>query len=225
MTLKKPLSHFICYLLIFSYRRNSLFIGTYTSKTSNTMKLINDHDDEGVNVSESSVDQSHQSSHSNVSSNHNTTSNQSDECNKETMRTILSRHGTQAVFRLRLVVILVMTLTATAVSVIIYRTTSGDEDNEYSTQYDKAAEKVIESFDSILDRLTSINSIGIAATAFGLDHNETKWPFHTMSSFQQRASTTRLVSDALSISINPIVTEGNRKEWEEHVARSSGKWM
>jgi hypothetical protein len=188
------------------------------------MKIIENVDVN--NASESSVgDNSIQSNSPSFSSNPNTSSGKSEECNKETIRAALSKQGTPAVFRLRLLVILVMTLTATAVSVIIYRTTSEDENHEYNNHYEKSAEKILESFEGIFDKILTVNSVGVAATAYGLDHNDTKWPFHTLSSFQQRAATARLVSGALFISIEPIVSDEDRYQWEEYVARTKGIWM
>jgi hypothetical protein len=202
---------------------SSHFSRTSIKENFQTMKAIDDHDEAGS--SESSVDD--HSIQSNTpsfkSSNHNAATEKSDKF--ETIRNILSRHGTPAVFYLRLLVILIMTLTATAVSVIIYRTTSDDEDHKYNSHYDKAAETVLKSFESIFENVLTITSVGVAATAFGLDHNETRWPFHTMSSFQQRAATARQESGALFISINPIVTDDDRYGWEEYVARNNEKWM
>jgi hypothetical protein len=187
------------------------------------MASIYDNDDSSESgIGDHSMGSNNQSL---ISSNHNTSSGKSDENNKDTIRTNLSKHGTPAVFRLRLLVLLVMTFTATAVSVVIYRTISEDEDHEYMIQYEKSAEKVLEAFEGIFEKIITINSIGVATTAIGLDQKDIKWPFHTISSFQQRAATARLVSGALFVSINPIVTDFDRLKWEEHVANTSGDWM
>lgn len=190
------------------------------------MKDIESHDAEDPSGSSDGSHSVASLSHSYFSSNQHTNADQSDEVdNKEKIRAGLSKHGTAAVFRLRMILLVVMILTAAAVSIIVHRITSYDEQKGFILQYGKAAEKVLESLSGVFHKITSINSVGVAATAFGLDHSDEKWPFHTMTSFQQQASTARLVSGALYISVNPVVTDIKRDAWEEYSARDSDQWM
>jgi hypothetical protein len=69
-------------------------------------------------------------------------------------------------------------------------------------------------------RLGAISSLTVAATAHSIDH-EKDWPFVTLSWFQHRALTVRLLSGATFISINPIVNDADRRAWEDYSWNSS----
>jgi hypothetical protein len=72
--------------------------------------------------------------------------------------------------------------------------------------------------------LAAISSLAVAIIAHGVDHRRS-WPFVTLSSFQQRSSTARKLADALFVTISPIVSELNRKEWEDFVTLEDSYWM
>jgi hypothetical protein len=137
----------------------------------------------------------------------------------------LGQAETNAVFRHRLVVFLVMLLTAITVSVTIYIITSGAEQEEFESQFDGAASKVLETFNNVVEqKVAAISSLAVAIIAHGIDHRRS-WPFVTLSSFQQRSSTARKLADALSVTISPIVSDNNRKEWEDFVTLEDSYWM
>jgi hypothetical protein len=137
----------------------------------------------------------------------------------------LGQAETKAVFRLRLVVFLVMLLAAVAVSVTIYIITSRAEAEEFESQFDGAASKIAETFQDVVhQKVAAISSLAVAIIAHGVDHSR-NWPFVTLSSFQQRSSTARKLADALFVTISPIVSDGNRKEWEDFVALDDSYWM
>ena len=69
-------------------------------------------------------------------------------------------------------------------------------------------------------RLGAISSLTVATTAHSLDHTE-PWPFMTLSWFQHRTLTTRSLSGALLITLNPLVTEDDRAEWEDYSFNSA----
>lgn len=127
----------------------------------------------------------------------------------------LAKRETKAVFRLRLLVFLALMLACLAVSTIVYQITMRSEWNEYETQFEGAAEKVLETFlDVARGRLGIIASLAVTLTSSASDQQQ-EWPFVTMSNFQQRAAAIRDHSGAVYIHINPFVMEGDRKNWEE----------
>lgn len=129
----------------------------------------------------------------------------------------LAKKETLAVFRLRLLVFLVLLLAAAAVSVIVFFITNNSQTEECDSQYDGAALKVTEAFVNIAKvKFAAISSLGVALVSNGQDKTE-NWPFLTISNFQQRATSTRAQSNALSIQINPKVTIDQRDEWEKFV--------
>jgi hypothetical protein len=149
----------------------------------------------------------------------------SDSGTVHTSKERLGQDETNAVFRLRLLVFLVMLLAAIVVSVTIYIITSGAEQDEFEAQFDGAASQVLETFDNVVQqKISAISSLAVAIIAHGVDHNR-DWPFVTLSSFQQRSSTARKLADALFVTISPIVSDKNRKEWEDFVTKEDSYWM
>jgi hypothetical protein len=137
----------------------------------------------------------------------------------------LGQAETNAVFHLRLVVFLVMLLAAIAVSVTIYIITRGAEQDDFESQFDGAASKVLETFNNVVhQKVAAISSLAVAIIAHGIDHSRS-WPFVTLSSFQQRSSTARKLADALFVTICPIVSDDDRKEWEDFVSMDDSYWM
>jgi hypothetical protein len=137
----------------------------------------------------------------------------------------LANRETVIVVRLRLLVFLVLLLASISVSAVVYYTANDAEETEAETQYDSAAERVIEAFIDIVDsKLATVSSLGVAAIAHGVDHTNA-WPFVTLSRFQQRAATAREESGALYVHINPMVSESDRQEWEEFVVGEDSDWM
>lgn len=63
--------------------------------------------------------------------------------------------------------------------------------------------------------LDAISTLTVAATAHGLD-NEQTWPFVTLSAFQHRALTVRSLSGALLLTMNPIVSLEQKEAWENY---------
>lgn len=82
---------------------------------------------------------------------------------EETERVDLADKETAAVFRLRLLVLLVLLVAAVIVTVIVYFITSTAQKDEYKTQYEGAAKKVLDSFLDIMDsKLGAVSSMGVA---------------------------------------------------------------
>ena len=143
----------------------------------------------------------------------------------EAIKEQLSKRETQAVFRLRLLVILVLLGAAAAVSIVVYYITEKAQVSEFHIQYDGVSEKVLQSFSGIIFEMGAISGLAVAASAHSVDY-KSDWPFLTLSNFQQRAGNARTLSQALYVSLNPIVTEENRAKWEEYVlSNSNNYWM
>eukprot|EP00977_Amphora_coffeiformis_P019106 scaffold6899_cov183-Amphora_coffeaeformis.AAC.39 len=64
----------------------------------------------------------------------------------------------------------------------------------------------------------------VAMIAHGVDHNR-DWPFVTLSSFQERATTAKDLSGSLMMSFMPVVTHSNRLQWENYTLNDpDNKW-
>jgi hypothetical protein len=137
----------------------------------------------------------------------------------------LAQKETQDVFLLRVLVVVVLLNAAVAVSVVVFFITKNAEVDEFETQFEALAETVLRAFEDIItQRLGAISSVGVAAIAHGVDRSNIDWPFITLSSFQERSATARSLSGAVFVSLNPVVNDPQRADWEEFVVENSG-WI
>jgi hypothetical protein len=136
----------------------------------------------------------------------------------------IGQEETKVIFKLRLLVFLVLSLAALAVSLSVYYITKNAEDEEFKASFEGNALKVIESFEEIVgQKLGALASLGVAFTSFARSHNQT-WPFVTMNDFQERAASTRSLSESLFFELLPIVTNKDRAAWEKYSLKNMG-WL
>jgi len=173
-------------------------------------------------------DSSSVSSSTNIDNYETGTSTSTQEVNEqpdEKEKVQLSKKETEAVFRLRLLVFLILFLASIAVSLIVYFITAGAMDDQYESGYAAAAEKVVEAFLDIAEsKIGIMASLGVATIAHGIDHPR-KWPYLTLSSYQQRSSAARSQSGALDVVLCPLVNETQRAEWDFFVNESKWDWV
>lgn len=137
----------------------------------------------------------------------------------------LAQKESRHVFVLRVVVMMVLFFAACGVSAVVFFITKKGVEDEFETQYEGTAEKILEAFQGVVkQKLGAISSVGVAIIAHGVDHLRS-WPFVTLSSFQQRSSTARSLSNALFISVSPSVNETNREPWEKYVVSNDSYWI
>jgi len=128
----------------------------------------------------------------------------------------LSKKETLDVLRIRIFVFFVLLLASVAVSLTVYQITKRSVKDEYESQYEAAAKKVLEAFlDIAKSKVAALSSLSLAVIANGMDQSS-HWPFPTLSSFQQRASIARSQSGALDIQISPLVLDAQREQWENY---------
>jgi len=114
---------------------------------------------------------------------------------------------------------------AAAVTAVVFTVTNSSEVDGFETQYNGAAQKIVEAFQGIVEqKFGAISSMGVATIAHGVDHVRT-WPRVTLSSFQQRAGTAKSVSGALFVALSPNVVDEDRIEWEEYVVSEDAYWI
>ncbi|KAL7566017.1 hypothetical protein ACA910_011036 [Epithemia clementina (nom. ined.)] len=126
----------------------------------------------------------------------------------------LVKRETQQVFFLRIVVVSILLCAGAAVSVVVFFITSNAESEEFESSFQSAARKITETFIAIPTiNLGAAGALVVANVAHGVDHFR-KWPFVTLSSFQQRSDATKRLSLALQTCVAPLVTRADRIEWE-----------
>ena len=145
--------------------------------------------------------------------------------NSDSIKKDLAKKGSAHVFRLRVLVILILICAAAGVSVLVYSISNQAEEQDFNTQFSGAAKQLYEEFEAIgRNRISQLGSLAVASIAHGVDHSRS-WPFVTLSSFQQRAYTTKVNSGLLEVSLNPLVSEEDREEWEEYVVSEDAYWI
>jgi uncharacterized alpha-E superfamily protein len=85
-------------------------------------------------------------------------------------------------------------------------------------------QKILESFDHIVEKMAAVSGLSVAATAHSTNQNA-EWPFVTLSDFQERAGNARTLADALYVSFNPLVRKEQLAEWDEYVNGENNQWM
>lgn len=142
----------------------------------------------------------------------------------------LSHEESRKVLRLRIMVIGALILSALFISSIVFKITTSGEVDEFTTQYEGAADKVIDAFGDIMNRMGSVAGLGVSYTSFGehnLDSNgKSPWPFVTLDDFPPKARNALQLSGALMVSMSPIVQGPLFHEWNEYVVQpEKTEWM
>jgi hypothetical protein len=149
----------------------------------------------------------------------------SEDNSSDSIQRQLAAKETNSVFRLRVLVVVILIVAAAGVSMLVFFISKNSEEGEFSTQFEGASLQIVEAFEAIkTERISSLSSLGVAAIAHGIDHSR-NWPFLTLSSFQERASTMRSNSNVLQVSLHNLVTEDDRDEWEEYAVSSASQWI
>ena len=65
------------------------------------------------------------------------------------------------------------------------------------------------------ERMQAAGNLVVAIIAFSVD-SQSSWPFMTLTSFQERAATTKDLSGILYLGLNPVVSRANRLAWENY---------
>jgi hypothetical protein len=192
-------------------------------------QLEEDDNDYGCGGSTNDDDQDNQSSTgTSIGKNDTATRSESSGDNKDKIREALSSKDSKNVFRLRLMVVFIMIVVAISVCVLVYKLTYTSETQYFASQYEGASRILLDAFEAIIKRSSSISAVGIAAKVHRLDRaaENASWPFVTMNYFEHRASFAKEMSGALFIAIEPIVSEDNRAEWEGYVTKPENKrWL
>mmetsp|Transcript_21372 Transcript_21372/g.50809 ORF Transcript_21372/g.50809 Transcript_21372/m.50809 type:complete len:1202 (-) Transcript_21372:132-3737(-) len=136
----------------------------------------------------------------------------------------LGKRLTRNVNSSKMAVLAILFLVTIGVCLAVYFITSNGEEAEFQTTFEGQADKVLTSFQGILEqKIAAIASLGVTFTAFAQANNDT-WPFVTMNDFQQRAASAKGLSDAYFLELLPIVTDDDREKWEEYSVENKG-WL
>lgn len=162
----------------------------------------------------------------------------------------LANKESQRVFKLRLLVLTALILVTVAVTLLLWFTTTRAEEEDFQTNFEGAATKLIESFEEIVaQKLNAIGGFGVSLTSYAMDQKRQQlrektttftttfaddntttttqqeppvWPFVTAPNFQPLAQTARSLSDALFLCVVPIVEPAQKEQWNQYA--QDNKW-
>jgi hypothetical protein len=135
----------------------------------------------------------------------------------EEIGTKLSQLASKRVYQTRFVVLLILSIASVGISLVVYHVCDRAEHNQFDSQFDGAADKVLEEFSALPMQIGSISAIGIMATIQGMnsrEKNSKSWPFVTFPSFEHRAAVAVELSGSMTIVIHPLVSDDHRDEYE-----------
>jgi hypothetical protein len=156
-------------------------------------------------------------------------SSSEDQSSPKKIAELLSRKESRKVLRYRIIVIGVLIFAAIFISSMVFRITTTGEVDEFTTQYEGAADKVIGAFGDIMTRMGSVAGLGVSFTSYGTqnrDNGLSPWPFVSLPDFPPKARNALQLSGAVMVSMNPILQGPLFQEWNDYVVQpESTEWM
>jgi class 3 adenylate cyclase len=135
---------------------------------------------------------------------------------KETERQTLGRKETKAVGYLKIGVAIVLLTATLLVSIFTFKFTRDAEIQDFETQFDAHATRVIESFREVFDRqLAAVDVLSSSMTSYALASGST-FPNVTVPDFEVLGANTRILSDALIVFYCPLVSNEDRTGFEAY---------
>ena len=145
----------------------------------------------------------------------------------------LSLKESRKIFRLRVMVLFVLIVAAFVITGIVFKITTNGQVEQFTTQYEGAAHRVVDVFDDIMNRMGSVAGLSVSYTSYGTHHLDTStnshgtpWPFVTLDDFSPKARSVLQLSGALMVGMSPMVLGPLFYEWNDYVVHpESTEWM
>lgn len=138
---------------------------------------------------------------------------------QEEKRKILAKHQTRVVTCLRFAVLLVLFVTTAVVSTGVYLYTSGDQTDDFESEFLGYADRIMDSFHTTVEhKLGAIDTLSVAYTSHALNSGS-NFPNVTLPDFEIRGASARVVADSTFFRWMPLVTDDTRAGWEAYAAQ------
>ena len=143
----------------------------------------------------------------------------------ESERNTLARKENKAVFWARLIVIAVLATTTAVVTTAVYKEMSDSQQSSFEATFESDALKVLDSFHGSIGRmLDSCDALSISYTSYALSSNST-FPNVTLPNYHIYTSNMRIMSEAVVLNYQPIVTDEARIGYEAYTIENQGQYM
>jgi class 3 adenylate cyclase len=164
-----------------------------------------------IRESDVSVDQSGESSRSNMRATNKINADHQHD------RNILSKRTSRSIICLRFLTVVTLVVAAILVCVLTYIFAYNAEVKEFENQYYDTIVKVEDAIkDGLRNKVNAAKTLSAVYTShFGPDN---VWPNATMPNFDERSDGQLALSNSLALSFNPIIYSQNRDKFESHAA-------
>ena len=128
----------------------------------------------------------------------------------------IAKKDTKAACHLRVLVIALFIFMSVFVPIVIFITTSNNEEEGFKNEFAALATKVIDSFEfNVARKLGAIDSLDISVTSYAVG-TKSSFPFVTMPDFDLRAANTLALADTFGVFLVPVVQKEKRAQWEQY---------
>jgi len=135
---------------------------------------------------------------------------------------ILQAGNRRTVLFLRILTFGSLLAVAIALCLLVYFYVSNAQNARYDESFDEQAVKLLEVLETRLDeRVRAIEFFALSLMS-NMIHDKTNWTNLYLPHMEIRGNRTNDLADAISISILPVISEGNRTEWETFAQTKQG---
>lgn len=129
-------------------------------------------------------------------------------------RATLARKENQAIKLLRVLVFAILLFATALVASFVYTYMHRDQREDFLDEFEAAASKVIESFETTMGRkVEGLNSMATVYTSYAQSQGYV-WPNVTLPDYEIRAANARIMADVVLMNMYTIVSDEDRLGWE-----------
>lgn len=133
----------------------------------------------------------------------------------------IGRRETKALHSVKLLVIAFLVIAAVVVAVAVYVFLSKSEEREFEHNFDIFADKVLGAIGKSLDQTLGAVDSYLLDIVSSNRHAGGSWPFVTVPNFSVRSAKLLSLSNAVMLSMHPLVTGKERSLWENYTAHQN----
>ena len=136
----------------------------------------------------------------------------------------ISKKETKDVLHLKLLVLFILVVAASTIASCVYIYITRNETSQFESKFHNDADKISVAVGSSLHRtLGLLDSLSVTYVSYARNQNDS-WPFVTLPDFGARMAKLLPLTDAVSISLLPIIHPDVRNEWEAYSV-SNDEWV
>jgi class 3 adenylate cyclase len=136
----------------------------------------------------------------------------------------IAKGENKAVFWLRVIVLLVLLTSTIGVAVAVYFYMTDAETDEFETQFNSDAAKVLEEVGKSLDNTLGATDAFVVNMIAYARYSGSEWPLVTMPDFSIQATKLLRLSKAVHMSIYHVVEPDKQAAWQEYANKTHG-WI